>query len=63
MEEQNSSKKLITSKTKFSIALSFMVVAFALVSLIAVGFNQLSYAAEPAGDNFNGYIAKNKAWG
>lgn len=59
MEEQKSSKKLITSQTKFSVALSFMVVAFALVSLVAFGFNQLSYAAQPAGDTFNAYIATN----
>jgi len=42
---------------RFSVILSFFVAIFALVSLIAAGFNQISYAA-PAGDSFTFYQAK-----
>lgn len=46
-EENNQTQK----KQKFSLStvLSFLVAAFAIVSLIAVGFNQISYAAPTGG--------------
>ncbi len=42
-EESNQTPK--KQKISFSVVLSFLVAAFAIVSLIAVGFNQISYAA------------------
>lgn len=44
MEENQKSRN--KGKLNFSIVLSFCVAVFAIVSLIAVGFNQVSYAAE-----------------
>ncbi len=42
--EEKSSQR--SRKNNFSIILSFVVALFAIVSLVAVGFNQISYAAE-----------------
>lgn len=44
MEENQKNKN--RGKYNFSIVLSFCVAVFAIVSLVAVGFNQVSYAAE-----------------
>lgn len=43
-DNNNSSQKQLSSKFYVSIVLSFIVAIFAIVSLIAVGFNQVSYA-------------------
>ena len=45
-EEKSYSQK--SSKMGVSVALSFVVAAFAIVSLIVVGFDQISYAANPS---------------
>ena len=45
MDDNNSPKKQGNGQYHFSIVLSFAVAIFAIVSLIAVGFNQVSYAA------------------
>ena len=50
-EEQIGGQKSPRQKINFSIVLSFFVAAFAIVSLIAVGFNQISFAAPIAGNN------------
>lgn len=42
----------------FSIVLSFVVAAFAIVSLIAVGFNQISYAAPVAEEKITVHFGK-----
>ena len=42
-EENNNEKK--PKKISFSVVLSFVVALFAIASLVAVGFNQISYAA------------------
>ena len=55
MNDNNGSKKQkkLDSKYHFSIVLSFVVAAFAIVSLIAVGFNQVSFASpSDSYDNF-----------
>ena len=44
-DNNNSPQKQLSSKYHVSIVLSFIVAIFAIVSLIAVGFNQVSYAA------------------
>lgn len=44
-DNNNSPQKQLSSKYYVSIVLSFIVAIFAIVSLIAVGFNQVSYAA------------------
>ena len=41
MEENKNRKRVIDG----SVVLSFVVAAFAIFSLVAVGFNQISYAA------------------
>ena len=43
--DNNSPQKGLDSKHHISIILSFIVAVFAIVSLIAVGFNQISFAA------------------
>ena len=45
--EEKSSQR--SKKNSLSLVLSFVVAIFAIVSLIAVGFNQISYAAEDEG--------------
>ena len=54
--DNNSQQNRIDSKHHLSIILSFIVAVFAIVSLIAVGFNQISFAApndgSGAGDTF-----------
>ena len=50
MGDNNSPQKQVSSKYRVSIILSFVVAVFAIVALIAVGFNQVSYAA-PDGTN------------
>ena len=47
IEDNNSSKhdKNYRSTYRISIVLSFVVAAFALVSIVAFGFNQVSFAA------------------
>ena len=51
-EEQQSSKQRLSKTSRFSIGLSFFVALFAVVSLIAAGFNNLSYAAPTISGNF-----------
>ena len=43
--EQQSSRKRLSKMSKFSVVLSYMVAVFAILSLIAAGFSQISYAA------------------
>ena len=50
MGDNNSPQKQVSSKYRVSIILSFVVAVFAIVALITVGFNQVSYAA-PDGTN------------
>ena len=45
MEQQQSSKKKLSKMAKFSVVLSYMIAVFAILSLIAAGFSQISYAA------------------
>ena len=60
MEEQQSSSKKLSKMAKFSVVLSFTVALFAIVSLIAAGFSQISYAAPTeAVDSFKFYTAMN----
>ena len=47
----NSSNNNLNGKHHFSIVLSFAVAMFAIISLIAVGFNQISFAAPNDGTN------------
>ena len=56
-EEFSSSSRSSSSKMfRFSVILSFFVAVFAIVSLIAAGFSQISYAA-PTGNSFTFYEA------
>ena len=50
-EEQLGGGKNPRSQINFSIVLSFLVAIFAIISLIAVGFNQISFAAPVAVSN------------
>lgn len=45
-------------KINFSIVLSFIVAVFAIVSLIAVGFNQISYAAPTVPETLTLHVAE-----
>ena len=47
----NSSNNNLSGKHHFSIVLSFAVAMFAIISLIAVGFNQISFAAPNDGES------------
>ena len=51
-EEQTSTQTGFRKTSRLSVGLSFFVAVFAIVSLIAVGFNNLSFAAPTVGDNF-----------
>ena len=64
-EEQIGGQKSPRGQLNISIVLSFVVAAFAIVSLIAVGFNQISFAAPPAQDVtvFNAYIPMDGNYG
>lgn len=55
-EENSQSQK--PKKINLSIVLSFVVAAFAIVSLIVVGFNQISYAAPIASETVTLHIGK-----
>ena len=59
MEENKNRKSVIDG----SVVLSFVVAAFAIFSLVAVGFNQISYAAvphSPTEDTFTFYATGEK---
>lgn len=59
MEENKNRKSVING----SVVLSFVVAAFAIFSLVAVGFNQISYAAaphSPTEDSFTFYAPDEK---
>lgn len=49
--EENQKKQKSNGKTLFTVALSLFVAIAAIVSLVGVGFNQVSYAAETTGDD------------
>lgn len=49
--EENKNNQQSRAKLNFSIVLSFCVAVFAIISLIAVGFDQVSYAAETPSDS------------
>ena len=49
--EQQSSRKRLSKMSKFSVVLSYMVALFAILSLIAAGFSQISYAAPTTVDD------------
>ena len=51
MEQQQSSSKRLSRMSKFSVVLSYMVAVFAILSLIAAGFSQISYAAPTTVDD------------
>lgn len=55
MEEEKQTKKL-QNDAKFSIVLSFFVAFFAIFSLIAFGFDQISYAVDPESPAANSMI-------
>lgn len=54
MEENNNRKKK-NNIVDFSVVLSFVVAIFAVFSLVALGFDQISYAAPVTGDSFTFY--------
>lgn len=57
MNENNSSNKNKISKLHVSIVMSFVVAVFAMVALVVVGFNRVSYAA-PASTTSSFKLAK-----
>lgn len=68
LEENKNKNKKQNNELNFSVVLSFVVAAFAIVSLVAFGFDQVSYAAPTTGnsttpDTFKIYIDEPSAGG
>ena len=61
--EENQKKQKSNGKTLFTVALSLFVAIAAIVSLVGVGFNQVSYAAETQGNVTSGVRLQNFTFG